>query len=57
MFFYHNITKGILNHTNEELFMVEYQEGDLVYITLQGNATLQRVTQNRLKEWTNKYNQ
>lgn len=43
--FYHNITKGLLNETDAEDFFNEYEDGDQVFKSEAGDATLKQMTQ------------
>ena len=42
--YYHNPQKGILNETDKEDFMDSYADGDDVYYTERGDATLNVLT-------------
>ena len=49
-YFYHNITKGILNETDAIDFMEEYEEGDDLYVSVAGNSLLVKVEDEMLAE-------
>ena len=52
--FYHNITKNLLNETDESEFLDYYEDGDVVYTTVSGVAILELLTSEEitnLKNW------
>ena len=48
MYYYHNTTKDILNKSDVVDFMDEYEEGDVIFKTENGNAILHKVTESEL---------
>ena len=48
--YYHNVTSGLVNESDEEDFILDHSEGDIVYKSHSGNSQIYIVTYIELEE-------
>lgn len=51
--FYHNITTGNVNETDESDFLDDYTEGDIIYKSEAGNACIAPISETEMQEIIN----